>query len=241
VSRRTLLLVGGAAALLAAALITVSIVGGGDDDEDGTAGTTTAAATTGPLPELETTSLAALEGIPQNGLVLGRSAAPAVIVEYADLQCPFCADFAEETLPDLIERWVAPGKATIDFRGVAVLGPDSERAVRFVLAAAERDKAWSAIELLYENQGEENSGWVTDELLRAVARELDLPESTVAAASSTRYDDAIAQIREQAAQDQVDATPSFLVGRRGGTTVPVATGAVGADAFEQALTIATGS
>jgi protein-disulfide isomerase len=239
VSRRTLLLVGGAAVLLAAALIGVSLLGGGNGD-DGMAATSTAA-TTGPLPEIETTSLATLEGVPQNGLVLGRPTAPAVIVEYADLQCPFCATFAADTLPDLVDRWVKPGKATIDFRGLAFLGSDSERALRFVLAAAEHDKAWSAIELLYENQGEENSGWVTDGLLRAVARELDLPESTVAAASSTRYDQAIAQLREQATQDEVTGTPSFFVGRRGGTTVPGATGAADADAFEQALTIATGS
>ncbi len=183
-----------------------------------------------------------LEGIPQNGLILGRPNAPGVVVEYADLQCPFCAKFAQQTLPQLIERWVEPGKATIDFRGLAVLGPDSEKALRFVLAAAERDQAWGAIELLYANQGAENSGWVTDGLLRAVATELDLdPDAMVAASKSTRYDDAIAEIRAQAETDQVDATPFFLVGTPGGTTVPVATGAVGPEAFEQALTIATGS
>jgi protein-disulfide isomerase len=243
VSRRTLLLVGGAAAFLAAALITVSLVGG--DDEDNAAATTqatTSGTTTGPLPDIETVSLRVIEGIPQNGLVLGRSTAPAVIVEYADLQCPFCAQFAAESLSELVERWVRPGKASIDFRGVAVLGEDSRRALRFVLAAAERGKGWSAVELLYENQGEENSGWVTDALLRAVATELDLdPDAMVAAASSTRYDDAIAQNRARAEEDGVAGTPSFLVGRRGGTTVPVGTGAIGPDAFEQALTIATGS
>ena len=243
-SRRTLLLVGGAAALLAAALITVSIVGGGDDDGDAAAPTqtTTSETTTGPLPDIDTVSLEVIEGIPQNGLVLGRPTAPAVIVEYADLQCPFCARFAAETLSELVERWVRPGKATIDFRGLAVLGEDSRRALRFVLAAAERDKGWSAAELLYENQGEENSGWVTDALLRAIAMEVDLdPDAMVGAAASTRYDDAIEQNRARAEQDQVAGTPAFLVGRRGGTIVPVGTGAIGADAFEQALSVATGS
>jgi protein-disulfide isomerase len=243
VSRRTLLLVGGAAALLAAALITVSLVGGGDDDDGDATPTTqaTTGASTGPLPEIETVSLQVIEGIPQNGVVLGRSAAPAVIVEYADLQCPFCARFAAESLSQLVEKWVRPGKASIEFRGLAVLGPDSRRALRFVLAAAERDKGWSAIELLYENQGEENSGWVTDPLIRAIAMEIDLdPDAMVAAASSTRYDAAIARNRALAERDGVAGTPSFFVGRRGGTTVPIGTGAIEAEAFDQALTITTG-
>ena len=244
-SRRTLLVVLGAAALLAAALIGASLLGGGDDDETAatTSATTTAGSgtTTAELPELDTSSLASIEGVPQNGLVLGRANAPAIVVEYADLQCPFCADFSQQTVPELVDRWVRPGKARLEFRGLAGLGPDSERALRFVLAAAEEDQGWSAVKLLYANQGEENSGWVTDALLRAVATELGLdPEKMVAAASSTRFDAAIEQTLQQAQRDGVDATPFFLVGGSTGTTVPVAKGAVDADAFEQALAIATG-
>jgi protein-disulfide isomerase len=244
VSRRTLLVVVAAAALLAAALIGASLLGGDEDGDEGAAPTTTPATTgtPGPLPEIDTSSLAALEGIPQNGLVLGRATAPAVIVEYADLQCPFCAQFSEQTVPELVDRWVRTGKARIEFRGLAGLGPDSEKALRFVLAAAERDQGWSAVKLLYANQGEENAGWVTDGLLRAIATQLGLdPDAMVAAASSTRYDAAIEQMLQQAQRDGVDATPFFLVGGSTGTTVPVAKGAVQADAFEQALAIATGS
>jgi protein-disulfide isomerase len=240
VNRRTLLLVGGAAALLAAALIAVSIVGGGDDESEASGGTTTASTGTQPPPKIDTAALATIAGIPQNGLVLGKPAARAVIVEYADLQCPFCKKFSHSTLPDLVDKWVRPGKATIDFRGLAVLGPDSKKALRFVLAAAEQDKGWSAVELLYGNQGEENSGWVTDAFLRAVATELNLdPAAMVAAANSTRFDAAIEQTRTQAEGDGVDGTPFFLVGRRDGTTVPVAKGAVAASAFDQALGIVT--
>jgi protein-disulfide isomerase len=248
VSRRTLLLIVAAAALLAAALIAASLLGRGDDGDDNAAATTAATATTGTsttpttLPEIDTSSLAAIEGVPQNGLVLGRSDAPALIVEYADLQCPFCAQFAEQTVPELVDRWVRPGKARIEFRGLAGLGPDSEKALRFVLAAAERGKGWSAVKLLYANQGEENAGWVTDELLRAIAAELGLdPDAMVSAAASTRYDAAIEQMLQQAQRDGVDATPFFLVGGSTGTTVPVAKGAVKADAFDQALAIASGS
>ena len=227
--------------MLAVALIAVSIVGGGDDNEaSGGAATTGSTTGTQAPPKLDTTALEAIAGVPQAGLVLGNPNARAVIVEYADLQCPFCAQFSRTTLPELVDKWVRPGKATIEFRGLAALGPDSTTALRFVLAAAERDKAWSAVELLYGNQGEENSGWVTDALLRAVATELDLdPAAMVAAAHGTRYDAVIEEMRTAAEADGVDGTPFFLVGRRGGTTVPVAKGAVAASAFDQALGIVT--
>ena len=47
----------------------------------------------------ETSSFA---GVPQAGLVLGDPDAPVTLVEYADLQCPYCAAWARSTLPVLI-------------------------------------------------------------------------------------------------------------------------------------------
>lgn len=37
---------------------------------------------------------------------LGRADAPVVMVEYADYTCPFCAKFANDTLPELVRRYV---------------------------------------------------------------------------------------------------------------------------------------
>src|SRR5688572_14659236 len=46
----------------------------------------------------------------------GDSAAPLVLVEYSEFQCPFCARFATETLPILNEKYVLPGRMQIEFR-----------------------------------------------------------------------------------------------------------------------------
>jgi protein-disulfide isomerase len=229
-SRRTILAAAVAAALvLAAALIAVSLVGGGDDDT----GALTEA--TGTAPAVKMASLATLEGVPRDGNVLGKADAPVTLIEYADLQCPYCAKFTEQTLPVLIRRWVKPGKLKIEFRGLAFLGDDSDKAVRFVLAAGDRGKLWETVELLYENQGIENTGWVTDELLRAIARKAGLDPAATLAAAEKIPASRVQALNDRGSSDGIEGTPSFLMARSGETPVLIGTGALDADAFTPAI------
>jgi len=237
VSRNRLVaIVLGAAAVLAVGLIGASLATRDSGSETATTGSTTGS-TTGPLPTIQTASLAEIRGIPQRGFVLGSGTAAAkpTILEYADLQCPFCAQYSTGSFPDVVERWVRPGKARLEFRGLAFLGPDSVRALRFVHAAAANDKGWDAIVLLYENQGEENSGWVTDDLVRAISAKIGVdPNEMVAAMSSTAYDAAIQRTSEQAQADGVTSTPSHLVLAHGRSAF-VGKGVISADEFATAL------
>lgn len=230
---RMLLLALAGAGLVAAILIGVSVFGGNDG------GTSSATSTPGELPTITAAGLAKIENLPQNGLVLGNPNAKATIVEYGDLQCPACAQFARDSLPTLAQTWVKSGKAKLEFRGLDFLGEDSTRALRFVHAAAAQNKGWGAIELLYANQGPENQGWVTDDMIRAVSRVLGLhPEEMVAAAASTKHDAAIALAERQATKDGVSATPTFLVrDAKGGSTL--LQGAQTPEAFTAALEAAT--
>lgn len=111
-----------------------------------------------------------LSGIPQKGMVLGKQAAKANLLEFGDLQCPVCKAFSEEVLPPIIENRVRNGEATLDFRNFTIIGPQSTPAGAAALAAGEQGRGWSFVELFYRNQGAEDSGYVTDEFLTAVAR-----------------------------------------------------------------------
>jgi protein-disulfide isomerase len=223
----------GGAALIAAVLIGVSLLGGKESSSS--------AATPGEqLPTITAAALEDLKGIPQNGLVLGKPGAKATIVEYGDLQCPACASFASSSFPTVVERFVATGRAKLEFRGMDFVGPDSTRALRFVHAAGEQGKAWSVISLLYANQGAERSGWVTDDMIRAISNVIGLdPEAMVDAASSTRYAGAIAKSDAQARADGVSVTPSFLVVAPGGQKSAIIEGAQPPDAFTAPLEAAT--
>jgi protein-disulfide isomerase len=155
VPRRLLLGAALAALVVAAVLIAVSAVGGGG----GSAPPPTAA----PHP------LGSLAAIPQQGARLGRADAPVQITEWGDLQCPFCAEASRALVPAIVRRWVRPGAATITFRTLAFIGPDSLTGALAAQAAARQDRLWPLVEALYARQGAENSGWLTTEAVVAAA------------------------------------------------------------------------
>jgi protein-disulfide isomerase len=117
-----------------------------------------------------------LSGIPQHGLVLGDPDAKVAVLEFADLQCPFCRAYSEEVLPQVIENQVRGGEAKLDFRNYTIIGPQSTPAGAAAIAAGEQGRGWDFVELFYRNQGTEDTGYVSDEFLTAVARAAGVPD-----------------------------------------------------------------
>jgi protein-disulfide isomerase len=157
-------------------------------------------------------------GIAQRGNVLGDPRAPVRLVEFADLQSPYCDEYTLQALPPLVNDYVRTGKLQMEFENLSFIGPGSVAAGRVAAAAAQQDKLGNFVDLVYLNQGEENSGYITPAYLRAllaavpglnVARALDASRTPAAAGTLARANDV-------AVEHGVDATPSFLVGRTGG-------------------------
>ena len=117
-------------------------------------------------PPATATPVVDLSGIPQAGRVLGPPDAQVTLIEYADAQCPGCRFYTEEIFPTVVDEYVRPGRINTEFRGFPFIGPDSVTAYRFILAAGLQNKLWDLQEALYRNQGGENDGWVTDDLIR---------------------------------------------------------------------------
>jgi len=156
-------------------------------------------------------------GVPQHGAFLGRTDAPVTLVEYADLQCPYCAQWALRTLPVLVSAYVRPGKLRIEFRGLAFIGPDSAVALRTAVAAGRHERLWDFVDGLYLAQGAENSGWVSDALLRQLAGSAGLAYDRLVAEREQPW---VARELERASAAaraaHVDGTPAFELGRTGG-------------------------
>ncbi len=216
-------LVLGVAAAVAAVLIGASQIGSG------------AAKTTAPAPAAVTDSLFAM--VEQHGIALGSPDAPVTLVEYADLQCPYCAQWSRETLPVLVDEYVATGKLRIVFHGLAFLGADSDKALRTAIAAGQDDHLWDVVHGLYLRQGAENSGWVSDELVRAVAA--GVPgldgESLLSARWENSVDPQLKHAADAATSAGVQGTPAFQIGLTGEPLELLRVDSLGSEAIVPAI------
>lgn len=157
-------------------------------------------------------------GIEQRGSVLGRAGAPVTLVVYLDPQCPYCGEWERVAMPELIARYVRPGTLRIVVRGLHFLGPDSEKALRLLDAAALQDRLFQAAEILYWNQGEENTGWVSDGYLRSLAHSVPGadPQRLLADQDAPAVEAKMRADEQAATRDGVSGTPSIHLGRTGG-------------------------
>jgi protein-disulfide isomerase len=189
-----------------------------------------------------TQAQALFRGIPQQGIALGDPRAPVTLTEFADLQCPFCRQYTEAVLPTLVKRYVRTGKVRMVFQALAFIGPDSARAARLAKAAGLQDRLWQFTDLVYRNQGTENSGYVTDTYLRNVARgaRLDVGQAfgdATSAAVSGQLDAAV----RQAGRFQIDSTPSFILTPAGGRPRRLSPSALTVDQFARPIEAALGA
>ena len=139
------------------------------------------------------------------------------MVEFGDLQCPVCRAYAEDVLPTLVRQYVRAGKLRLVFRNISIIGPDSVTAARMAAAAGQQNRLWQYIALFYANQGQENSGYVNDAFLRQIGTGVAglNVDRALAARGGSAVDGQLQQAEGQATQLGIDATPSFLLGRRG--------------------------
>lgn len=161
--RRRLMQLGGVVVVVLAiiAIILVATSGGGahklKKTETGSA-----------LPH-STEVQARFAGLPQKGVELGSPSAPVTLQEFADLQCPFCKQYTLSVFPALVSKYVRAGKLRMEFHNFDIIGADSIKASKMAEAAAQQNKLWQFADLFYNNQLEENSGYVTDEYLTQIA------------------------------------------------------------------------
>jgi protein-disulfide isomerase len=227
-TRRQRLWLLGASAVVVVAIVVIALAIGRAGG--GTAGTTTG------TPAGIAATRALFAGIPQRGVELGARHAPVTVIEYADLQCPFCGKSARERWPDVVRRFVRPGRAKLVFRNLAFLGPDSLDGARMATAAALQNRMWQFVDLVYRNQGEEGTGWITDAYLRRVAAGAGLDVRTaLAQRRSAAVLTLLSEAKAMADAAGVRATPAFQITRAGRAPVALSGDADVASAIQDAL------
>jgi protein-disulfide isomerase len=224
-SPRALAISAGVVAALAVVLVIAVVLSGGHKSNGPPKGYQPVGSVSLGLPGAAEVA-AGLKGIPQTGTMLGSPFAPVTLTEYIDLQCPVCRQFETQVFPDIVDRYVRTGKVKVVVKPWAFIGPDSFRGQAAMLAAARQDKAFDFALLLFDNQGTENTGWLTDKMIYEIAvgipgmkiRQLFADRTTAAVGSAAKLVDA------DASANTVTGTPTLFVGKAGarGTQVPTA-------------------
>jgi protein-disulfide isomerase len=158
--------------------------------------------------------------------VVGDSAAPLVMVEFSDFQCPYCGRFARETLPQLTKKYVDTGRMRIAFRNLPLaIHPFAQKAAEGALCAGESGQFWRMHDLLFQDQ----NGLGEDAIVgKALSLGLAEPAFRACLNGTER-----AQVEEDASIAKnlgLTGTPSFFVGtsQDGGRRVRVLVALAGA-------------
>lgn len=152
------------------------------------------------------TEVAALyKGIPEDHFILGNPNAPVTLTEFIDLQCPDCQIFETQDMPTLVKKYVRTGKLRIKMMPWNILDRtpdvhDSLRGQKATIAAAAQNKAFPFAELLYFNQGTEDTNWMNDGVISQIAAGVDglKPAQLISDANSSATASLIKQIDSEA-------------------------------------------
>jgi protein-disulfide isomerase len=172
-NRRLQMLGGVVLVVIAIVAVAIAVSSGGGSP------TTHVTADTGAATKADQPIFTLLNGIHQSGNTIGNANAPVTVTEFGDLECPICRDFATQGIEnDLISKEVRTGKVKLAYRSLetatsgapnpAIFGPQQAAAY----AAGKQGKGWDYIELFYHQQGQEDTGYVTQKFLSNLAKQI---------------------------------------------------------------------
>lgn len=226
------------AAIVAVAVVIAIASGGGSSSNS----STTAATATGSSSSrsgLNGVSAVKSEfaGIPQHGNVLGKANAPATMMVFADMQCPYCAEFENTAMPAIVQRYVRPGKLKIVFQPIVIIGNDSVLGARAVASAAQQNKMFEYAGILYRNQGQENSGYLNQAYVKKIGSAtpgLNVTKLT-ADLKAAPVNKLLNEAQSLATSGQVNSTPSFFIAKKGRALQRMQVSSLDASGFTQQL------
>lgn len=150
-------------------------------------------------------------------MILGDPDAPITMIEYASYTCPHCGSFHQNTYPQLKADYIDTGKVKFIFREVYF--------DRFGLWASMvarcggQDRFFGITDLMFKTQGDwtrAGDASVIVEELRKIGRLAGLNNETLESClqNEDQAKALVAWYQENAARDDINSTPSFIINGR---------------------------
>jgi protein-disulfide isomerase len=142
--------------------------------------------------------------------VLGAADAPVSIIEFTDIQCPYCARFALDTWPALKARYIDTGKVRFASRDLPLpFHPHAVPAAVAARCAGEQGRYFEYREALFRGQAQ-----LADAPYEKIAAHFGLDVERFAACRADRgMRDAVRADAALAAANGIASTPTFVIGR----------------------------
>lgn len=149
---------------------------------------------------------------PADRLAFGKVDARVTMVVFSDFQCPYCAQWSRETLPEMLKR-VDEGQLRIEMRDISVFGAASRRAAEAAYAAALQNRYLDFHNALFAGGKKRPASGLTVDALVAVAADLGLNTARFREdMSSEATKAAVDRSEEDAATVGAYSTPTFILG-----------------------------
>ena len=164
----------------------------------------------------------------------GSRDAAIVLIEYADFQCPYCAQFARRILPEIEKRYVSTGQLRVVFKHMPLqeIHQQAVMAAETAECARQQGKFWPVHDALFADQRLDETSLVEKARTNGVGIEQF--------SECVRGNGAVKVKQELAAARVLGlaVTPTFLIGRDVGGAVKVEqilTGVREVDVFTSAI------
>jgi len=151
-------------------------------------------------------------GLFPNDRVMGnRETAKAILIEYASLSCPHCANFHKTMLPPLKADWIDSGKLLYVYRDFPLNAPALWGSM--VANCMQADRYFGFINLLFQNQ----EAWLTasdvSAALRQYAQVAGMDDATFDRCINdpTEIDRIVAGVEYAQATYSIDSTPTVIL------------------------------
>ena len=144
--------------------------------------------------------------------VLGNQNAKITVVEFGDYQCTFCYKFHNDVMKKINEKYIKSGDVNFVYKDFPLNGKSSILASEASYCAQQQDRFWAYHDMLYENWGGENTGWITQEALTDFAKKIGLNlEKFNSCMKNSEFQQKVLNNERFAKEININATPSFLI------------------------------
>ena len=147
--------------------------------------------------------------------ILGNPASKVILLEFADMECPFCKRFDLDLWPLVKAEYVDSGRVAFAFRPYPLTDIHSNAlvAASYLECALQRDQFWPMKSMMFQKAGR-----LTETALVDVTKQLGVDDQQFRTCVASTGREAVRRVVDESTSLQITGTPTFFLGLLESTT-----------------------